>query len=103
MMLWSIDTTRIIPHFMLPQSCKTFGIRETPAPLLPHVLAGPKVIHPKSCLHDVVSDLSTLVSYHYSTILPFLKALYPIIRKKYGNLLILLPSLTCVRLESVPF
>ena len=62
MLLGSKDTTRIVPHFMLPQFCKTFGIREAPAPLLPHVLAGPKVIHPRSCKHDVVSDFFTLVS-----------------------------------------
>ena len=62
MLLGAKDTTRIVSHFMLPQSCKTFGIREAPAPLLPHVLAGPKVIHPLSCKHDVFSDLLTLVS-----------------------------------------
>ena len=62
-MLDSKDITRIVLHFMLPQSYKTFGIREAPAPLLPHVLAGPKVVHPRLCKHDVVSDLLTLVSY----------------------------------------
>ena len=64
MMLGLKDTIRIVSHFMLPQSCKTFEIREAPAPLLPHVLAGSKVIHPLSCKHDVASDLLTLVSYH---------------------------------------
>ena len=38
------------------------GIRGSPPPFLPHVLAGPNVIHPLSYKHDVDSDLLTLVS-----------------------------------------
>ena len=65
-MLRSKDALRIVPYFVLPQSCPIFAYREAYAPLLCSYWGGSQGLSPTYEQAHVGLDLLTLASYNKS-------------------------------------